>query len=850
MASNSFYKKYLNTPPPASVLQSWTFDQITTYLANSGDTDTIVNGRVKVVSGATSEAVSKIPPTESQYIAWVTNQPFGNYNVPQHNPYNHNETGISSQFLTSSQAKNDLISYAGMPNGGSAPPWWNQLSRSAPATQLLAWKLLQNPDVKSALPSGNYGIPAPGGGTLPIFEYGTITNPSQPLNLARLAAFQNANEMVAYARQNGATSETAGNLDQGLLQNSQLLYQLYSPLKQAQETPQFQQYWNQHGFNEVWNSATNAPRVTSNGSSNAYSNTGTFASPNAQALRNLAGNKNTFQGAQGLQGTTGSQGLQGTTNRPSTTRTTTVPPTTPTTTIPPTTTTTVPPAGVQGVQGNQGRLPRGTQGTQGAQGVNTNAGTVLGGLGGFFGVQGVQGVQGLQGSTTVTVHVPADVLKRAGVNASQFTGTPAALASLVAGNPTLRNYFENRAANKGTTLISSTGRFETTDLEGVFKSLANDPSTNLDGALGQLASSRTRSTTVHPQATNNPSLVGAQASNEATLEAATINATAAEKSSAANALETFFANYGIDSTRVPKNLLDGFTQQFSNMVYGQGIVPTSETAKEMFQSYDGGKLYEAAFPGLTAYNNSPSGKVAPMTMSQYATYRTQFKNLASTYNLPPGFLSDATLSKLIAHGVSMSEVTDRIVKGYQAYQDASPDEKRLLAQQYGITPGQAVAYFLDPSANKQNSLQAIKEAMTAAPLELKGQQVGLQGFGKQQAEQLAGLVRSGALGAPTAAGTPYDFTQAYTAETQAARDAILTQRQMNQAPGTKLDTNTLLASQVAGYTGSPNVVQGQTQVSAQRQVQTAEQAALAPFEAGGGYAETQKGVIGAGSAQQ
>jgi hypothetical protein len=199
----------------------------------------------------------------------------------------------------------------------------------------------------------------------------------------------------------------------------------------------------------------------------------------------------------------------------------------------------------------------------------------------------------------------------------------------------------------------------------------------------------------------------------------------------------------------------------------------------------------------------------------------------------------------------MANLTDRIAKGYAAYEDASPAEKQLLAQQYGITPGQAVAYFLDTSPGKVHSLNSIKQAMTAAPLELKGQQVGLTGFGKQQAEQLGGLVRSGALGQPSAPGTPYDFTQAYNAETAAARDAALQQQRLgNNTPGTQINSDTLLASQVAGYTGNQNVLQGQTQVQAQRAVQTAEQSALAPFEKGGGYEETQKGVIGAGSARQ
>ena len=453
------------------------------------------------------------------------------------------------------------------------------------------------------------------------------------------------------------------------------------------------------------------------------------------------------------------------------------------------------------------------------------------------------------GTIKVTIHVPADVLSSAGVSASQFTDTSGNIATLVAGNTVLRNYFENRAAHQGTTLIGTDGKFETGNLEKVFESIAVDKGTNLDGALGQLGIYKAAvAKQLAIDAANNAAFVKY---GELTLAAAQTNASATAKSSAVNSLESFFAQYGIDASTVPNNLLDGFTKDFTNLVYNQNITPTSQTAREMFQGYDNGKLYEAAFPGLAEYNKSPAGQTAPMKLSEYVTYRSQFKNLASTYDLPAGFLNDATLKKLVAGGVSMANLTDRIAKGYAAYEDASPAEKQLLAQQYGITPGQAVAYFLDTSPGKVHSLNSIKEAMTAAPLELKAQQVGLTDFGQQQAEQLGGLVRSGALGQPSAAGTPYDFTQAYNAETAAGRDADLQQQRIgNNTPGTQINSDTLLASQIAGYTGNENVLQGQSQVQAQRAVQTAEQSALAPFEKGGGYEETQKGVIGAGFARQ
>ena len=481
-----------------------------------------------------------------------------------------------------------------------------------------------------------------------------------------------------------------------------------------------------------------------------------------------------------------------------------------------------------------------------------------GGVGSFTG-GGSTGTTGtsVSGSSTITLDLPANVAKKAGVP-TKWTGTAKNLATQTETNAALAMYFNQLALAQGGGLFNAKGKFNKDGLEGVFEGIAADqlsatankskfdPTVALNTGLKNLGAYRSQQT-----AAKQPAKQAADISNSGLVQpgdpaAARVNVGASVQAAAANSLETFLQQYGINDTTVPPNLLNGFVKQFSDMVFKQNIVPTSVTAKEMFQNYDGGKLYDAAFPGLAAYNKTPAGQTAPMSITDFNTYRQNFERLTSLYNLPPQFLGPDTLRKMVTNGVSIAELSDRIAKGYDAYQNSSPAEKQLLSQQYGISPGQAVAYFLDP----KNGLDAIKQAMTAAPLELKAQQVGLTDFTKQNAEQLAGLVRSGAAGQQAAAGTPYDFSQAYAAETQAARDAALTQQRMNQSPGTKLDTNTLLTSQVAGYTGDKNVIQGQTQAGAQRAVQTAEQAAVAPFQKGGGYEETQKGVIGAGSARQ
>ena len=479
-----------------------------------------------------------------------------------------------------------------------------------------------------------------------------------------------------------------------------------------------------------------------------------------------------------------------------------------------------------------------------------------GGVGSFTG-GGSTGTTGtsVSGSSTITLDLPANVAKEAGVPI-KWTGTVKDLAAQTETNAALAMYFNQLASAQGGGLFNAKGKFDKGGLEGVFEGIAADqlsatanklqfdPTVALNTGLKNLGAYRSQQTAAQRAADiSNSSLV--QYGN-LHLAAAQVNAGASARATAANSLEAFLAQYGINDTTVPQNLLNGFVKQFSDMVFKQGIVPTSATTKEMFKNYDGGKLYDAAFPGLAAYNKTPAGQTAPMSVNEFNTYRQNFERLASLYNLPPQFLGRDTLRKMVTNGVSIAELSDRIAKGYDAYQNSSPAEKQLLSQEYGISPGQAVAYFLDP----KTGLDAIKQAMTSAPLELKAQQVGLTDFTKQNAEQLAGLVRSGAAGQQAAAGTPYDLSQTYAAQTQAARDAALTQQRMNQAPGTRLDTNTLLTSQVAGYTGDKNVIQGQTQAGAQRAVQTAEQAAVAPFQKGGGYEETQKGVIGAGSARQ
>jgi hypothetical protein len=151
-----------------------------------------------------------------------------------------------------------------------------------------------------------------------------------------------------------------------------------------------------------------------------------------------------------------------------------------------------------------------------------------------------------------------------------------------------------------------------------------------------------------------------------------------------------------------------------------------------------------------------------------------------------------------------------------------------------------LAYFLDPTKGEA----ALERQALAANLSGTAQNVGLTGFSSQQATDLAEMVRMATGG--TGAGALQDpYLNPLAKATQALSLASKDQPLTGALPGQQapqIDTSTLIGSQVAGFEGT-------NQAAAQVAVQRAEQAKAAPFEKGGGFEETGKGVIGLGAAR-
>jgi hypothetical protein len=284
--------------------------------------------------------------------------------------------------------------------------------------------------------------------------------------------------------------------------------------------------------------------------------------------------------------------------------------------------------------------------------------------------------------------------------------------------------------------------------------------------------------------------------------------------------------------------LSSVASQVKQWVFGKNIT----NGNELMQLVRDTPQYKAEFSGLVGpdgqWAQAAKNGTKPMTEAEYLALTSSYKSTADSAGLPPGFLTQQEMSNLVKGNVSAAEFSRRVAYGYNAVAALPQNIQNQFMQEHGVGPGGLVAYFLDP---KRGEAAVTRQAL-AANLQNTAQAAGLQQFSSDQATQLGEMVRSA--GATGAASDPYSqFTlgKAQTALQTAARDVSLTKSAPGAAAPT-VDTNTLIGSQIAGFGGT-------SQPAAQQAVARAEQGALAPFEKGGGYAESQKGVTGLGAAR-
>ena len=268
--------------------------------------------------------------------------------------------------------------------------------------------------------------------------------------------------------------------------------------------------------------------------------------------------------------------------------------------------------------------------------------------------------------------------------------------------------------------------------------------------------------------------------------------------------------------------------------------------KELMNMVRSTPQYKSTFAGLIAQQaEAAKNGTKPLTESTYLNLVNSYQATAQAAGLPTGFLTTpdpktkkTPIENLVAGNVSASEFSQRIAMGYQAVNALPQSVQQQFMQQHNIGTGGLVAYFLNPTA----AAPVLERQALAANLQNTARTAGLQDFSSDQASQLGEMVRvAGMTGGASDPYSQFTLGKAQTALQTASKDVNLT-KALPGATAPTVDTNTLIGSQIAGFGGT-------TQPVAQRQVQLAEEAKAAPFEKGGGYAETSKGVTGLGSAR-
>ena len=127
--------------------------------------------------------------------------------------------------------------------------------------------------------------------------------------------------------------------------------------------------------------------------------------------------------------------------------------------------------------------------------------------------------------------------------------------------------------------------------------------------------------------------------------------------------------------------------------------------------------------------------------STYLDMEKQYKNTLAANGLPQGFYDDQKdFEKLIGGDVSVAELNNRLKDAYSVVRDASPEVKNKMAEMYGITDGDLLAYVIDPDKAREFMAPDYKRQAQAALIAESAQRLSALNFNANTAE---GFVRQG-----------------------------------------------------------------------------------------------------------
>jgi hypothetical protein len=216
--------------------------------------------------------------------------------------------------------------------------------------------------------------------------------------------------------------------------------------------------------------------------------------------------------------------------------------------------------------------------------------------------------------------------------------------------------------------------------------------------------------------------------------------------------------------------------------------------------------YKARFKGMAG---RAANDYDPIDEETYVRWEGQTRSLFDHYSIPKEFYdSQEELDAFIAGDVSVAELKERIVNGYNAVFTSPPETLQALQSMYGIDAGHVAAFFLDPTKGEE----IIQKRWVATQIGTQAMKTGFGGLTAAEGERLA----TGGVTGKEAQGVFGMLQQADQLTTDFTREEKL------------------------------GVVAGDE--AAKSKLQTAAQRKRSVFEAGGTFASEREGITGLGTA--
>jgi hypothetical protein len=171
-------------------------------------------------------------------------------------------------------------------------------------------------------------------------------------------------------------------------------------------------------------------------------------------------------------------------------------------------------------------------------------------------------------------------------------------------------------------------------------------------------------------------------------KAATAQATTANNQSALSQIESTLSQYGFSGSTL---------QQLVNFAWGEVTAGTS--AAQVTLDIQNTQAFQTQFPAI---KQRIAAGLPPITPAEYLSTKDSMTQALVSAGINP---STVNLDNLVAKDVSPTELNDRIQQGYLAVAMAPKEVTDAMQQYYGVTAGQLVQHFTDPTQSEASLLQ-------------------------------------------------------------------------------------------------------------------------------------------------